>query len=152
MLSIYKGTLMSGNLYNFSQNHKWWHCRKKSEDDQSQTPPASILKLKSNLLHLTGDGGRDVSFGGHTASAGRAEMPGHVSLHGRGFLLAARERGEETADCGAQGDHLRAAGGAEEPPAPHQSPGAAGEIFHIDLADLGQLSATILSTALRDLL
>lgn len=69
-----------------------------------------------------------MSAGGHAASAGRAEVPGHVSLHGRGLLLAARERGEETADRRAEGDHLRAAGGAEEPPAPHQSPRAAGEI------------------------
>lgn len=65
--------------------------------------------------------------GGHAASAGRAEMPGHVSLHGRGLLLAPRERGEERADCSSEGDHLGAAGGAEEPPASHQSPGAAGE-------------------------
>lgn len=67
-----------------------------------------------------------MSAGGHAASAGRAEMPRHVSLHGRGLLLAARERGAEAADRGAEGDHLRAAGGAEEPPAPHQSAGAAG--------------------------
>lgn len=77
---------------------------------------------------MTDDGEWDVSAGGHAASAGRAEMPGHVSLHRRGFLLVARERGEEAADRGAEGDHLRAAGGAEEPPAPHQGPGAAGDI------------------------
>lgn len=69
-----------------------------------------------------------MSAGGHTASAGRAEMPRYVSLHGRGFLLAAPERGEEAADRGAEGDHLRAAEGAEEPPAPHPCPRAAGEI------------------------
>lgn len=46
-----------------------------------------------------------MSAGGHAASAGRAEMPGHVSLHGRGLLLAARERGAEAAGGGAEGDH-----------------------------------------------
>lgn len=65
--------------------------------------------------------------GGHAATAGRAEVPRHVPLHGGGLLLAARERGEEAADRGAEGDHLHAAGGAEEPPAPHQGPRAAGE-------------------------
>lgn len=79
-------------------------------------------------MHLTGDGGRDVSPGGHTASGGGAEVPGHVSLHGGGFLLAARERGEETTDRCTEGDHFRAAGGDEEPPPPHQGPGAAGEM------------------------
>lgn len=74
-----------------------------------------------------GDGERDVPPGSHASSAGRAEVPGHVPLHGGGFLLAARKRGEQTADIGSEGDHLGAAGGAEEPPAPHQGPGAAGE-------------------------
>lgn len=87
-----------------------------------------VLEVQVQVASPPGDGGRDVSAGGHAASAARAEVPRHVSLHRRGFLLAARERGEEAADRGAEGDHLRAAGGAEEPPAPPQSPRAAGDI------------------------
>lgn len=107
----------------FTTSIKSKNASEKKAEDESW-----FKKLKQNLIHPTGDGGWDVSFGGHTATIGRTEMPGYVSLHRGSFLLAARERGEETADCVAEGNYLRAAGGAEKPPAPHQSPGATGEI------------------------
>lgn len=72
-------------------------------------------------------GGWHVSPRRHPASDGWAKMSGFVSLHGRSLLLAAREPREEAADRGSEGNHLWAAGGTQEPPASHQSPGAAGD-------------------------
>lgn len=56
---------------------------------------AHLICIKSLIVIFTinpkGDGRWDVSFGGHTATIGRTEMPRYVSLHRGGFLLAARE-------------------------------------------------------------